>query len=78
LDLNDEQQAKSIFEKAFSEYPNIDKIFLISGIGEIELAPSYEVAKSTISLNCSGFTIAAYSAASYLEKRGAGSVLQCV
>jgi len=75
LDLNDEQQAKSIFEKAFSEYPNIDKIFLISGIGEIELAPSYEVAKSTISLNCNGFTIAAYSAASYLEKRGAGSIV---
>jgi len=75
LDLTNEQNAESVFEHAFSQYPEIENIFLISGTGDIEATPSYETAKSTIALNCSGFTLAAYHAAKHLESRGTGHLV---
>lgn len=75
LDLTDEPGAVSAFEKAFAQYPEIDTIFLISGTGDIESTPSYPTARSTIALNCAGFTLAAYQAAKHLEHRGAGRLV---
>ncbi len=75
LDLTDEHEAKIAFEEAFAQYPEIETIFLISGTGDIEATPSYETAKSTIALNCMGFTLAAYHAAKHLEHRGAGHLV---
>lgn len=72
LDLTDEQQAVGALEKAFSQYPEIETIFLVSGTGEVETNPNYDTAKSTVALNCNGFTLAAYNAAKHLEKRGSG------
>jgi len=75
LDLTDEQAAESVFESAFSQYPEIETIFLVSGTGDLEATPSYETAKSTITLNCAGFTLAAYQAAKHLERRGSGHLV---
>ena len=75
LDLTNEQDAESVFKIAFSRYPDIEKIFLVSGTGDVETTPSYESAKSTIALNCSGFTLAAYHATKHLEYRGGGHLL---
>lgn len=75
LDLTNVEEASKVFQQAFDQFPNIENIFLISGTGEPELEPDYTIAESTLSLNCRGFTLAAYSAASYLEKRGSGQLL---
>lgn len=75
LDLTDAENAESAFEKAFSQYPDIENIFLISGRGDVETTPSYDTAESTIALNCAGFTLAAYQAAKQLESRGAGHLV---
>ncbi|MGJ8638722.1 MAG: SDR family NAD(P)-dependent oxidoreductase [Opitutaceae bacterium] len=75
LDLTDEEEAQLVFEKAFSNHPNIETIFLISGTGDTEKTPDYKTAQSTIALNCGGFALAAYCAANFLEKRGSGSLV---
>ncbi len=75
LDLTDERQAAGAYEKVFARYPEIDTIFLVSGTGDVEPTPSYETARSTIALNCAGFTLAAYQAAKHLEHRGAGRLV---
>lgn len=75
LDLTDGPEAESTLEKAFAQYPEIETIFLVSGTGDIEATPSCETARSTIALNCAGFTLAAYRAARHLEGRQAGRLV---
>ncbi len=72
LDLTDARQAESTLEKAFSQYPEIETIFLVSGTGDVEPTPSYETASATIALNCAGFTLAAYRAAGIWKGEGLG------
>ncbi len=75
LDLTNEPEAEGVFAKAFAQYPEIETIFLVSGTGDIEATPSYETARSTIALNCAGFTLAAYQAAKHLEVKKAGRLV---
>lgn len=75
LDLSNGKEGSLVLERALAEFPDIERIFLISGTGHLESEPDYETAKSTIALNCEGFTLAAYHAANYLEKRGSGSLV---
>lgn len=74
LDLT-QKEAHLVLEKVFSQFPEVENIFLISGAGDLEPTPNSTTAQSTISLNCSGFTLAAYFAADYLEKRGSGRLV---
>lgn len=75
LDLTDEEAAHFTFNHAFSQYADIENIYIVSGRGDVETEPSFASAKSTIALNCTGFTLAAYRAADYLEKKGHGRLV---
>ncbi|MAS96436.1 MAG: hypothetical protein CMO55_24875 [Verrucomicrobiales bacterium] len=75
LDLTDEENAKSTLEKAFTQYPDIEKVFLVSGTGDVEPNLNFQTASDTVELNCSGFTLAAYTAIEHFEKRGSGHLI---
>lgn len=75
LDLRAPEAAHAALEKSFAQNGPFSRVFLVSGTGDLEpdLAPAAAV--STISLNCSGFATAAYTACSHFEKSGAGQLI---
>ena len=75
LDLTNGGQAGEILRDTFREYPEIETVYLVSGTGDVEATLDYELAQSTMALNCNGFTLAAYCAAEYFEERGFGGLV---
>ena len=75
LDLTRETEAHELLSRALSEHPSIETVYLVSGTGDGEKTPDIETAKTTISLNCTGFTIAAYRAMDHFETQGGGQLI---
>jgi len=59
-------------KRAVSEHPAINKVFMVAGMGDLETDWTTDTAIRTLSLNCEGFTLVAYTACQYLEARGRG------
>lgn len=71
----DPSSIQNTLNQALTKHPDVQRIFIVSGTGDVEKDWNTDVALRTLQLNCDFFTRACYTSCEYLENRGFGQLI---